>query len=79
MKVRELIDFYLAIRTPGRLLGFDSVFSGDLDALKSAIQTHYGSQEAWLALPEDADLPDEIAQIAQDLIEKYEAWNKEEN
>lgn len=75
MKVRELIDFYLTIRTPGRPLGFDLVFSGDLDALKNAIQTHFGSQEAWLALAEDADLPGEIARMARDLIEKYEARN----
>ncbi len=76
MRVQELIDFYLAIRTRGQLLGFDAVFSQKLDGLKGAIQTHYGSQEAWLALPEDAELPEEIARMAQDLIAEYQAWNR---
>ncbi len=79
MRVQELIDFYLAIRTPGQLLGFDPVFSQKLDGLKGAIQTYYGSQEVWLALPEDTELPEEIAKMAQDLIEKYQAWNKGED
>ncbi len=79
MRVRELIDFYLAVRTPGQLLGFDALFSQDLDALKSAVREHYGSQEAWLALPEDAELPGEIAGMAQDLMERYQAWNKTED
>lgn len=76
MKVRELIDFYLSIRTPGRLLGFDSIYEEELAALKRAIQEHYGDQEAWLAMPEDAELPDEVAGRARELMEKYEAWEK---
>ena len=36
MTVQELIDFYLSIRRPGGLLGFDSVFEEELEALKAA-------------------------------------------
>ena len=79
MKVRELIDFYLAIRPAGQLLGFGAVFEGDLNALKEAIRQHYGSQDAWLALPEDTDLPDEIARMAQDLLKKFDVWNRKKS
>ncbi|MDA0746003.1 MAG: hypothetical protein O2954_05750 [bacterium] len=76
MTVQELIDFYLSIRRPGGLLGFDSVFEEELEALKAAIQAHYGDQEAWVQLPEDAELPEGITQRAEELVEKYEAWNR---
>ena len=78
MTVRELIDFYLNIRTPGNLLGFDSVFSQDLEALKQAIQNHYGEQEAWLALPEETELPEAIASHAGALVQEFRVWNTAE-
>ncbi|MCZ6635444.1 MAG: hypothetical protein O7G87_18750 [bacterium] len=78
MTVRELIDFYLNIRTPGNLLGFDSVFSQDLEALKQAIQNHYGEQKTWLSLPEETELPEAIASQADALLKKFKAWNATE-
>ena len=72
MKVSELIDFYLSIRQPGQLIGFDSLFQEDLETLKLAIQDHYGDMESWLSLPEETELPAPIASKANDLLRKYE-------
>lgn len=74
MTVGELIDFHLAIQQPGALIGFGQLYADRIDALKEAIQDHYGSQEAWFALPEDTTLPDAIDQRAVKLVELYEEW-----
>ena len=79
MTIRELIDFYLAIQSPGNLLGFDNVFSQDLEALKMAIQEQYGHQNTWLDLPEDTELPKKITDMAQTLVKQYDAWNAGES
>lgn len=74
MTIGELIDFYLAIRQPAALLGFADLYEDDIESLKQAIQEHYGSQEAWLALPESDPLPEDIDKQAKKLVEKYEDW-----
>lgn len=79
MTVGELIDFTLSLRQPGALIGFDTLYGDRIEALKVAIKEHYGSEEAWLALPESAPLSDEIERMAQDLVKQYEAWKRGED
>jgi hypothetical protein len=72
--IGELIDFHLAIQQPGLLIGFDQLFADQIAALKQTIQDHYGSQEAWFALPEDTALPEPVEQVAVELVKLYEDW-----
>ncbi len=74
MTIGELIDFNLAIQQPGSLVGFADLFGEDTESLKAAIQEHYGSQEAWLLLPESTELPGEITRKAESLVQKFEDW-----
>ena len=74
MTIGALIDFYLSIQQPGNLVGFADLYGDDIESLKASIQNHYGSQEMWSALPEEEDLPVEIAQRAERLIDCYEDW-----
>lgn len=74
MTIGELIDFHLSIQQPGPLVGFADLYGDEVEALKDAIQSHYGSQEAWLALPETEELPPEIEQRAKLLIKLFEDW-----
>ena len=74
MTIRELIDFHLSIQQPGSLLGFADLYGDEVEALKTAIQSHYGSQNAWLALPETDEVPPEIEKHANRLIKLYEDW-----
>lgn len=74
MTIGALIDFYLSIRQPGSLVGFADIYEDDIEALKATIQEHYGSQEAWLALPESETLPEEIAEKAERLVKLYKEW-----
>jgi hypothetical protein len=74
LTIGALIDFYLSIQQPGSLVGFADLYGDDIEALKASIQSHYGSQEAWLALPEEEELPEEIAVRAGRLIGCYEDW-----
>ncbi len=76
MTIGELIDFNLAIQQPDSLVGFADLYSEDVELLKSAIQEHYGSQEAWLSLPESTELPDGINRKAESLVEKFEDWKR---
>lgn len=75
MTVGELIDFYLSVRHTGDLVGFDSLYEEDLALLKAKIQEFYGERETWLAMPEDAELPEEIAVHASDLVAKFRSWS----
>jgi len=72
--IGELIEFNLEIQQPGALLGFTDLYGDEIEGLKAAIQEHYDSQEAWLALPESEPLPPEIDEKAQKLVEKYQDW-----
>jgi flagellar hook-associated protein FlgK len=74
LTIGELIDFNLAIQQPGSLVGFADLYSEDVESLKTAIQEHYGSQEAWLSLPESTELPDAVSRKAESLVEKFEEW-----
>ena len=74
MRIRDLIDFHLAIRTPDSLLGFDSLYADDLERLKWKIQDYYGSRDAWLNRDEDEALPEEIEAPAAELMKRYEEW-----
>ena len=74
MTIGELIDFYLSIQQPGSLVGFADLYGDNIEALKASVQSHYGSQEAWLALPETDELPGEIEETAKRLIAKFEDW-----
>lgn|GEM_PF-1304957 len=76
MTIGALIDFYLSVRQTGSLIGFDSLYEADLEALKQKIQAFYGDQEAWLALPEETELPEEIGKPALDLATRFRAWNE---
>jgi hypothetical protein len=75
LTVGELIDFYLSIRQKGDLLGFDSLYEADLEGLREKIQRFYGDRDAWLAMPEDTELPEEIGTPALDLVDKFSIWN----
>ncbi len=77
LTVGELIDFHLAIQQPGALIGFDQLYADRIEALKQAIQEHYGSEEAWLSLPESSELPDSVEQHTRELVKLYEDWKKE--
>jgi hypothetical protein len=79
MTIRHLIDFYLSIQLPGDLLGFDSLYAEELEGLKQKIQDHYGSQESWLERDEDEELPMEITEVAEGLIQKYSVWKGDGN
>ena len=74
MTVGELIGFHLSIQQPGSLVGFTELYAEDIERLKSAIQDHYGSQEAWLSLPESEDLPEGVERLAKQLIELHTSW-----
>ena len=74
LTIGELIDFYLSIQQPGSLVGFADLYGDEVEALKDAIQSYYGSQEAWLALPETEELPLEVEQQAKVLIKLFEDW-----
>lgn len=74
MTIGELIDFYLSIQQPGNLVGFTDLYGDEIESLKEAIQTHYGSQEAWIALPEADELPEELAKRAERLAGSYKDW-----
>jgi hypothetical protein len=74
LTIGELIDFNLAIQQPGSLVGFADLYGEDIESLKAAIQDRYGSQEAWLLLPESTELPDAIGRKAESLVEKFEDW-----
>ena len=76
MTIGELIDFYLSIQQPGSLVGFADLYGDDVEKLKAAIQSHYGSQEAWLKLPESDFLPKEIEEKAERLVSKFEDWKR---
>ena len=75
MTVGELIDFYLSVRHTCDLVGFDSLYEEALALLKAKIQEFYGERETWLAMPEDAELPEEIAAHASDLVAKFRCWS----
>lgn len=77
MTVKELIDFHLSIQQPGALIGFSELYADRIDELKQAIQDHYGSQEAWLALSEDTELPDPIQSRASKLVRLYDDWKEQ--
>ena len=74
MRICDLIDFYLAIRTPDQLLGFDSLYENELEELKRKIQEYYGTHEEWLSRDEKEELPEELSALAAVLVEKHEAW-----
>ena len=74
MTIGDLIDFHLAIKAPGQLIGFDTLYGDELDTLKQKIQEIYGTQEAWLERSEKEELPEEIARMADDLVGKYKEW-----
>lgn len=76
MTIGNLIDFYLKVRTTGQLLGFDSLYSGELEALKQKIQESYGTQKAWMDRSESEELPEDLARLADDLVEKYDIWRE---
>lgn len=77
MTIRDLIDFYLSVQTPGQVMGFDSLYADDLEALKRKIQEAYGSHDEWIARDEDEPLPPELDAAARDLVEKFEAWQED--
>ena len=74
MTIGELIDFHLSIQQPGSLIGFADLYGDEVEALKAVIQSHYGSEKAWLDLPESEELPPEVEEKAKRLIELYEDW-----
>ncbi len=76
MTVGELIDFYLSIQQPGSLIGFTDLYGEDIEKLKTSIQSHYGSQEAWISLSETETLPAEIETVSVRLMGLYEDWKR---
>ena len=74
MTIGELINFHLSIQQPGSLIGFADLYGEEVEALKAVIQSHYGSQKAWLDLPETEKLPLEVEERAKRLMKLYEDW-----